>query len=368
MKIKKIGKPCIVMSNFTSNHNYFGWPSVAKLQNGEIAVCASGFRVAHACPFGKMVMSISSDGGNTYSLPTPVIDTVLDDRDGGICTFGENGVLVTSFNWAIDGLRHHAKDDKYKHAYLDTISAEQENDALGSTFRISHDGGVTFGEIFKSPITSPHGPTELSDGTILYIGRDFHRINYQTPDNGFLKAYKLNPNDGSMEYISTIESPWTDKGCWSYEPHAIGLPDGKIICQFRVESTMFMGENQQVSRVFTIFQTESFDNAKTWTKPHQIVGDSEGSPPHLFLHSSGTLICTYGYRNAPYGVKVMFSKDGGENWSQSELLYDNNSVSADIGYPATAELDDGSLLTVFYAHRTGYEPAIIMQQKWSFEE
>ena len=86
MKIIKIGNSQIIMNNPDSKHNYFGWPTVAKLQNGKIAVVASGFRSRHICPFGKTVISYSDNNGESYTPPAPVIDTVLGDRDGGIGT------------------------------------------------------------------------------------------------------------------------------------------------------------------------------------------------------------------------------------------------------------------------------------------
>ena len=89
MKIIRIGEPKIIMNNPYSLHNYFGWPTVARLQNGKLAVVASGFRLEHVCPFGKAVISYSEDEGEHYTAPAPVIDTVLDDRDGGILAFGE---------------------------------------------------------------------------------------------------------------------------------------------------------------------------------------------------------------------------------------------------------------------------------------
>ena len=55
MKITLIGEPRIVMQNPDSHHNYFAWPTAARLQNGRIAVVASGFRMAHLCPFGRAV-------------------------------------------------------------------------------------------------------------------------------------------------------------------------------------------------------------------------------------------------------------------------------------------------------------------------
>ena len=70
--------------------------------------------------------------------------------------------------------------------------------------------------------------------------------------------------------------------------------------------------------------------------------------------------------SAPVGIRVMFSRDGGESWSASEELYTND-FSLDLGYPSTVELKDGSLLTVFYAHLAPDEPAVILQRKWRID-
>ena len=124
MKVVTIGQPEIIMSNPCSKHNYFAWPSVARLQNGRIAVVASGFRLRHVCPFGKAVISYSDDGGQSYTLPAPVIDTMLDDRDAGILPFGESSVLVSSFNNAVEFQRsiQFENDNGYTYAYLNSIS------------------------------------------------------------------------------------------------------------------------------------------------------------------------------------------------------------------------------------------------------
>ena len=79
------------------------------------------------------------------------------------------------------------------------------------------------------------------------------------------------------------------------------------------------------------------------------------------------LICTYGYRQPPYGIKAMFSWDNGKTWDYGYDIYVNN-VNDDLGYPSSVELDDGSILTVFYAHPSANEPAVIMQQKWQFTD
>ena len=51
MKIERIGNAKVIMENRDNIHNYFAWPSAAKLRDGRIAVVASGYRLAHICPF-----------------------------------------------------------------------------------------------------------------------------------------------------------------------------------------------------------------------------------------------------------------------------------------------------------------------------
>jgi len=365
MKIKKIGESKIIMSNPMSRHQYFAWPSVARLQNGKIAVVASGYRLSHICPFGKTVISYSEDEGESYTIPAPVIDTPLDDRDGGIAAFGEKGVIVTSFNNSVafqqKAREHYAgrSYDEYRAAYLDTVSPEEEEKYLGITFRISEDCGVTFGELHKSEVTSPHGPLELPDGSLLWVGRVYRSPEMAEPVDR-IEAHRLYP-DGKMEFAGAIENiEESGEPTLSCEPHAIRLKDGRILTHIRVQRK---GEH----RMFTLYQSISEDEGKTWSKPEMILDRLGGAPAHLCYHSSGALISVYGYREQPYGIKAMISMDDGATWDVDHVLFETD-ISDDIGYPATVELKDGSLLTVFYSRIKEEGPAVIMQQKWSIEK
>lgn len=363
MKIIQLSDLQTVMSNPYSKHNYFGWPTVTRLQNGNIAVVASGLRVRHICPFGKALMTVSDDDGQTYTSPAIVIDTPLDDRDGGILPFGESGVIVTSFNNSTNFQRGRKTATAYDLAYLDTVTAEEEEKNLGSTFRISYDCGKTFGPIYKSPVTSPHGPIELPDGRIMWIGKVFNAEDNTSSEAGIIQSYILNPEDGKMEYVGEIEKAEFEGVIPLFcEPHAIVLDDGTILVHIRAEGSTSDGE-----RIFTIYQSKSFDGGRTFTKPVRILDRQGGAPPHLFRHSSGMLICTYGYRVTPFGIKAMFSKDNGETWNTDYDIYVNH-ISNDIGYPSTVELSDGSLLTVFYACTEEGGPCTIQQIKWRFSE
>ena len=353
MKINVIEKPKVIMSNPDSIHNYFAWPTVSLLKNNKIMVGASGFRIEHICPFGKAVVSVSTDNGETYTLPKAIIDTPLDDRDVGICTFSENGVIITSFNNSAAMQREHNKDNEYAQKYIDTITKEDEEKFLGSLFRISTDNGVTFGEIFHSPVTSPHGPTELKDGTILWAGNNFNDY------NSGIEVFSVNTNNGECNFVGKITHQ--NKNIVLCEPHLIELESGDLLCLIRGED---LGETDSI---FTIFQSISTNKGKTWSTPEMLLDQTGGAPPHILKLKSGKILCTYGRRKLPFGIMAMISSDNGKTWEKDLRLYENF-ISDDIGYPSTIELTDGTLLTVFYAKENDEnEPCVIMQIKYKIE-
>ena len=189
MKIKILEDARVIISNYGSIHNYFGWPTVKRLKNGRLALGASGFRLQHVCPFGKAVLSFSDNDGKSWTASAPIIDTVLDDRDAGLCPFGESGLIITSFNntrkmqkdYLNSGGDFRAVEEKaYILGYLSQITDKQEQAVLGSTYKVSHDNGITFGPLHISPITSPHGPIQLRDGRILWVGTQFYSQNGQS--------------------------------------------------------------------------------------------------------------------------------------------------------------------------------------------
>lgn len=353
MKINLIGNTETIISNPCSHHGYFAWPTIARLQDGKIAVGASGFRLEHVCPFGKAVISYSFDGGKTYTLPAPVIDTPLDDRDAGICPFGKSGVIFTSFNNSAGMQREYNTDNAYVQRYIDTITAEDEEKYLGATFRISHDCGITFGPLHHSPVTSPHGPLELKDGTVLWAGTRFDNI------FGGIEVHRLDTESGKTEFVGRITA--SNKNVVLNEPNMLELPDGRLLCQIRGENAeLFDGGDETL---FTVFQSVSADGGKTWTEPEMLLDSTGGAPPHLIQLSSGAIVSTYSRRKQPYGIMAMVSLDGGETWEKDLRLYENT-ASDDLGYPSTIELDDSTLLTVFYATDAENKPCTIRQQRW----
>ncbi len=361
MKTRIIEKQKTICSNTHGIHNYFAWPTVARLQDGSLMAVASGFRTAHIDPFGKVVAVRSYDEGKTWTAPEILLDTPLDDRDGGIMTFGESGVMVTSFNNTHEFMRRKGIKTPYAQAYLDEAEKLDASKYLGSTLLISRDCGKTFDGPYILPVTSPHGPCELNDGRILYVGRVYESfLNVAAYKGGhFLECHIISP-DGKSEYLSKIEDVSPD--FLSCEPHAIQLKNGRIIVQIRVQE---LRPKDNRGQYFTIFQSVSDDMGKTFTKPRQLLSDRGGSPPHLIELSNGMLVSVYGYRDEPYGIRAMFSRDGGETWDTDYEIVGGED-SEDLGYPASVELENGNILTVFYSREKG--ASVIKQVIWSIEE
>ena len=367
VKIELISEK-IILSNEQSLHNYFGWPTVARLKDGRVAMVCSGYRIGHVCPFGKGVLMISDDDGESWSLPQIVIDTPLDDRDCGIVPFGESSAIVTSFNCSPDnhleyfGWKLDEEPIVYKSAYIDLVQRTVNwKKFLGSTYRISNDNCKSFGELRFAPVTTPHGPAITPDGRMIYVGNNFNPQLDNTKKRDSISCYEILPN-GEYLHLSDIEKAPGEEEFGYHEPHAIVLPDGKIIVHIRVHY-----DKTDLPSNLTVYQCESKDGGKSFSTPHPITEIGGGSPSHI-VRDGNTLIATYSRRSKPYGIMAMFSTDGAKSWNIDNRLIDISCKPEDLGYPSSVALGDGKMLTVYYEKPEGYSGTVIKQIIWRYSD
>jgi hypothetical protein len=248
-------------------------------------------------------------------------------------------------------------------AHLRSVDTETQEKDYGSWVCVSEDNGMTWRRPARCKVASFHGPMLLNDGSLLYLGKD----NDGKETGGVNMAYKSTDDGETWEFISNI--PILEEEGLSYgnfvDPHGVQLPNGRIICQIRYQNAL----NPAKYGRFSIFQTESDDNGKTWTKPRPL--SVCGAPPHLIRHSSGALISVYGRRDKPYGESAMVSLDSGETWI-TEIILRDDTKHADLGFPSSVELPDGSIYTVYYQfnERGGIldKKASIMATKWRIDD
>ncbi len=331
---------------------YQGWPSVARDENGVLYAVASSFRTEHVCPFGKTAMYVSKNGGKTWSPPIIVNDTYLDDRDAGILYMGGGRMLITWFSHPAStyqkdffvGIKNSAQPIEAgptigmlsMYAYLKPQYAHG-----GSFVRVSEDYGYTWSDPIQLPISAPHGPSLCADGTLLYLGKEMYSAGMEQPETAkAIAAYASTDGGYTWQRRGACEKPADAALVWDnfHEPHVIELPDGTLLGAIRAEGAA-------ITPGFTIYTTTSKDQGKTWSEWRNI--GVSGSPPHLLRHSSGAVICSFGRREAPFGERAVVSYDNGETW-EDEYILDDRAEGGDLGYPASVELDDGSIVTVYY--------------------
>ena len=338
---------------------YIGWPTVALDTAGNLYVACSGHRLAHICPFGQTWLFVSGDQGKHWDGPVIVNDTVMDDRDAGLLVLPDRSMVLTWFCHSAayyhqirPSIERMVGEEKMGIAnglldYWDTHEG-----AYGSFLRVSRDGGRTWGETRRSPVTSPHGPTVLHDGSLLYVGKEFHSGTDLEKDG----VYALRTTDGGahFEVLGRVPIPAGVTATQVSEPFALELPDRTVIAFLRLD----------VEGHMSLAKTFSQDGGKTWLEPEQT--GICGGPAHLLLTTAGDLLLTYGRREAPFGECVRISTDGGKTFSEEKFV--SHGVSRDLGYPSTVELPDGSFYTVFYQQLAGDSFTSLVSCRWNKSE
>ena len=128
---------------------------------------------------------------------------------------------------------------------------------------------------------------------------------------------------------------------------------------------MFRYQPSDRSKSF-LRQTESLDGGKTWTVTEKT--NVWGYPPHLLKLENDWLLLSYGVRKLPYGERACISKDGGETWDIENEIVLSRSDSGDLGYPASIQLDDGSIITIYYQIDKSGEKTSLMQTHWKLNK
>lgn len=354
----------VIMHGGDDLFGYFGWPSVARLRDGSLAVAVSGYRNSHVCPFGKTVLITGSPDGRKWNTPQIINDTAIDDRDAGIIELADGSLLISHFTSDTGFLyadRPHPEPAGIDYRpVLDSWDAGNVASSLGSFVRRRSPDGE-WGELIAVKVSTPHGPIVLGNGELFYIGRNYGevgidgKLHFSMEAENYLQVFRSGDNGETWRATAPrVRLPEWYSGR-VHEPHAIELADGTILAHIRVHPP---------EKHFEIHQITSADGGKTWSEPEYI---ASGSPPHLMRHSSGVLICSYGYRRPPYGERVMFSCDEGKSWDIDWILRDDG-PDGDLGYPATVELEDGTLFTVYYQHEPGNRNAGVMYSRWKLPE
>ncbi|MDD4621869.1 MAG: exo-alpha-sialidase [Kiritimatiellae bacterium] len=347
---------------------YIGWPTVCRLRSGDIIAVFSGDREAHVCPFGKVQLVRSKDGGETWSEPITIANGPIDDRDAGIVQMPDGTLLVTYFTSTAYRTKKFIdqklpRDDPryWWQRHDEKIPDDTRRKALGYYRMISKDDGHTWSkpEKMKDLSHTPHGPVLLSDGSLLQLGRTFKAAKPGAADAGRTIISAWRSTDLGASWVCLCpEVPdingENSKPHMFHEPNAIELPDGTLVGLVR-----YHGPD------CCLRQTVSTDGGRTWSPMKQT--EMLGLPPHIVRLPDGKLVNVYGRRYAQptaFGEYAAISDDGGATWDVENEVILAPCHNGDLGYPSSCVLADGTILTVYYQPPEAKEKPALMATKW----
>ena len=173
-----------------------------------------------------------------------------------------------------------------------------------------------------------------------------------------VKVFRSTDHGLSWELVSALpDYPGQKQTDW-HEVDTVQADNGMIITQIRNESTRTCFKDVET------WQTESVDGGRTWGSYHKV---ADGHTTDLFRLADGRIIMSYNWRIKPLGLRCRVGLDlPGSFWSDEFTLCDDGETW-DIGYPSTAQLPDGTLVTLWYQFRKSAGVASLRWLKWQLD-
>ena len=186
-------------------------------------------------------------------------------------------------------------------------------------------------------VSVSHGPViELDDGSLLV---PLEGVEPGAREN---QVWVNRSTDGgeTWQFHGTVADSKDKIGF--HELRLLQLPSGRILATMRTAEANF-------------YQAHSDDGGSTWS-PYQdtAIWCHDSSPLDMLLLEDGRVLCTYAQRRDPFGIYSCLLTDDGETWhNDNQITPRDDGVDRDMGYPNSEQMDDGSILTVYYWHDEG---------------
>lgn len=329
---------------YRNQDQYSAFPRLYQLPDGTLHVM---FRArvtsSHVEPRADTKRFISKDGGQTWQATE---DDALNPKWASGPTKPGRLVDANAHAW-----RYVAADrrDEFERQGIEVRNSPdgRVTYAYGCYVRISEDNGITWTQRDidvpkKGLIMSFLGPAtdlRLDANTILCSVYGRPTANFRFYESWLLRS----EDDGNTWNFLTVAADPEQKRSFG-ETSIEEAANGDIVAMMRTEPALG-------TKMWTAHST---DRGKTWSKA--VETNLHGHPPHLLTLSDGNMLCAYGFRDEPIGIRAALSRDNGRTWLEEDIVSlrsDGSGRPSDNGYPLTVELEDGSLVSVYYITRDG---------------
>lgn len=312
------------------------WPKVAVLPNGEIV--ASGYNQArHGGVPGDVALWASGDGGKTWRLRSLITrhlpDTAWYNHAMGVSAKGD--LLVVSSGRPLKPRSGAEGQARRVHG---------EGFFRPAVF-VSSDAGHRWEEVGTLP-DSPEGRRLVPYGTIVRADDRFLAMAAYTFDPlaspRVDASYFLESADAGRTWSikSTIGRPEANETDIEY------LGNGRWLAAARNLGGLRQAGGDRIPHSIDVYVSK--DDGLTWLPQGRVSKDGQ-HPGHVLHLRDGRVLLTFGDRRAgDFGVGATISDDGGRSWGEAFSLKRGFS-GRDSGYPSSVQLEDGTVVTVYYA-------------------
>lgn len=344
---------------------YCSFPHAAILPNGNLAVVfrrASKFSAdsavkgvaTHHDPDSEILFMESDDMGETWlnGNARRVYKSSYGVNDPAMTILKDNTILIRFVALEISTSNRFVAGQKKlfshrtEHGLVTTV--------VGNIVMASNDNGVSWSEIGVANCSSI-GPScsrdpivEMTDGSWLmpvYTGAP-----QRSDISWVIRSFDHGKNWCEPIRIMSDEAGRNSQlqGINYNETSLLALGNGELLAMVRADGAFHTdNEFMPVGGVGTLCTARSYDGGLSWTSP--VSTGIWGQPGSLLKLVDGRLLCTYGYRRKPYGVRACLSSDGGKTWDvKNELIIRDDCPVWDCGYPFSVQLPNGSIFTVYY--------------------
>ncbi len=311
------------VENIIAVDNACAWPNLTLMPDGSIAALIFN-KPSHGQEEGDAVCYVSEDGGKTWQFRgIPIPHKPNTNRMNLAAGLSNDGALVTIVSgWGGKNFREYI---------------------LPNAVCRSTDGGRTWSS--NGVFNLPEGETGLIPfGDIIRLGgKKLAMTAYGYIDRQSRPAYMLFSYDDGLSWGDAVPMGKFGEGPGAWNDFNETAP--LRLCSDRWLAAARTCKNKDVQLIV------SEDEGKTWDIPVNLKNGAltrrNEHPAHLLALRDGRILLTYGIRWGTRAVAARISEDEGRTWGEPMIIYYYN--GKDGSYPASVELEDGTIVTAYYS-------------------